>query len=171
VKLNLDNHLISDENWTILCKSLQGHTTLTSLDLDDTGHLLSAEQTTQRTNLLAEMLQSNRVLHRISLNEYDDKIYAESILPHLETNFYIPRVLAIKKADIALRRPLLGLALQTKSVRSKSNLLWMFLSGNVDVVLQSNEDSEQVLEIAASAPVEVAASAQEEGEVTRKRKL
>jgi hypothetical protein len=67
---------------------------------------------------------------------------------------------------IHIRRAFLGRALRTKSVRNKSNLQWMFLSGNADVVLQSNEDREQVEEIAASAPVEVAASAQEEGELS-----
>jgi hypothetical protein len=55
----------------------------------------------------------------------------------------------------------------------------MFLSGNLDVVLQSDEeDSGQVVEVAASSPVEVAARAQEEvaaraqeeGEATPKRK-
>jgi hypothetical protein len=93
--------------------------------------------------------------------EKDAKIYAE-ILPYLETNLYRPRVLNIKKADIALRRALLGWALQTKSVRNKSNLLWMSLSsGNHDVVLQSDqEDSEQVVvEVAASVLVEVATNA------------
>jgi hypothetical protein len=37
------------------------------------------------------------------------------------------------------------------------------MSGNTDVVVQANEDSEQVVEVAVNAPVlEVAASAQEE---------
>jgi hypothetical protein len=80
--------------------------------------------------------------------------------PYLETNRYRPRVHAFKKADISLR-----LALQAESVRNKSNLLRMFLSGNPDVVLQSNADDGQVLEVAASALVEVAASMS-----TRKRK-
>jgi hypothetical protein len=83
------------------------------------------------------MVQHNTVLHTINLSEYerDEKIYTELILPYLETNRYRPRVLAIKKADIQIRRPLLGRALQTKSVRNDSNILWMFLSGNADVVL------------------------------------
>jgi hypothetical protein len=104
------------------------------------------------------------VLLTIDLNrdEKDAQIYAE-ILPYLETNLYRPRVLNIKKADIALHtRALLGWALQTKSVRNKSNLLWMSLSsGNHDVVLQSDqEDSEQVVvEVAASVLVEVATNA------------
>jgi hypothetical protein len=87
------------------------------------------------------MVQENRVLLTIELerHERDDQIYKEMIKPYLETNLYRPRVLGIKKADIPLRRPLLGRALQTKSVRNKSNLLWMFLSGNQDVVFRSIE--------------------------------
>jgi hypothetical protein len=34
---------------------------------------------------------------------------------------------------------LLGRALQTKSVRNDSNLLWMFISGNADVLVRSIE--------------------------------
>jgi hypothetical protein len=191
VHLDLFGVSISDENLTTLCLSLKGHPTLTTLDLQNTSPRsqygtrarteLSDEQMAQRTSVVAEMMKENRVLRTITFNdiERDEQIYAETIQPYLETNRYRARVLAIKKADIALRRPLLGLALQTRSVRKKSNVLWMFLSGNADVVLQSNEDSEQVLEIAASAPVEVGASAQQEvaacaqdeAAATRKRKL
>jgi hypothetical protein len=54
---------------------------------------------------------------------------------------------------------LLGLALQGERVRNDSNLLWMFLSGDQDVVIRSNEDDEQAEVTAAIAPVEVAAKA------------
>jgi hypothetical protein len=122
------------------------------------------------------------VLLTIKVSEHvrGDQIYTEMIHPYLETNLYRTRVLGIKKADISLRRPLLGRALQTELVRNNSNLLWMFLSGNQDVVLQSDEeDIEQIVEVAAPCvPVEIsaiaplveAASAQEKGEATRKRK-
>jgi hypothetical protein len=142
VKLDLYHRSISDENWTILCQSLKGHPTLTSLDLRyKRPGWLSDEQKSLRTRVLAEMMHENRVLLTIDLEPYkrDAQIYEESILPYLETNLYRPRVLGIKKADIALRRPLLGRALQTESVRNKSNLLWMLLSGNQDVVVQSIE--------------------------------
>jgi hypothetical protein len=197
VNLDVVAHSISDENWTILCQSLKGHPTLTSLDLrythprtqDGARIEMSTEQKSFRTRVLAAMAQENRVLLTIALtdNERDEQIYEQSILPYLETNFYRPRVLGIKKADIQIRRPLLGRALQTKSVRNKSNLLWMFLSGNQDVVLPSDEeDSEHVVKVeasghveivttapvvvAASEPVEIAARVQAEGEATRKRK-
>jgi hypothetical protein len=168
--LDLSNHTITDENWMILCQSLQGHPNLTSLDLMFTSPLvlnpvytspraplciriaLSTEVRSQRTRVLAEMVQRNTSLHTIKLSadEEDQQIYAEMIHPYLETNRYRPRVLAITKAAIPLRRPLLGLALQTRSVRSNSNFLWMFLSANPDVVVISNEDDEQVTEAAAS---------------------
>jgi hypothetical protein len=133
----------------------------------------SDDQKTQRTRLVAEMMPRNTALHTIELgtNERDEQIYTKEICPRLEMNRYRPRVLAIKKADISLRRPLLGLAVQTKSVRNSSNLLWMFLSGNADIVVLSNEDGEQV-EAVASVPVavEVAASAPVEAATPRKRK-
>jgi hypothetical protein len=143
VDLNLFNKNISDDNWTILCQSLQAHPTLTNLDLRNTrpririvGIRLTADQKAHRTRLLAEMMRHNTILHTIALreNERDEQIYTESILPYLKTNRYRQRVHAIKKADVALRGPLLGRALQTEPVRNDSNLRWMFLSGNPDVV-------------------------------------
>jgi hypothetical protein len=195
VKLDFKDCSISDENWAILCQSLRGHPTLTSLGLHNTkpgARTLSKEQKAQRTRLVAEMMQAHTLLQTIHFYvlERDEQIFVESIYPRLQTNIetklYRPRVRRIKKADIALRRPLLGRALQTKSVRNKSNLLWMFLSGNQDIVLRSNEEGEQVevaasvpvevltrvpVELAASAPVEIAASAPVEATATRKRKF
>jgi hypothetical protein len=143
VDLDWEDRSSSDDNWTILCESLQAHPSLTKLDLSHTGgrgNGLTGDQKVQRTRLLAEMVQHNTVLHTINLSEYerDEKIYTESILPYLKTNRYRSWVHAIKKADISLRRPLLGRALQTESVRNDSNLLWMFLSGNADVVVRPN---------------------------------
>jgi hypothetical protein len=165
--LDLNSCPISDDNWMILCESLKAHPSLTSLDLRTTRSrisgvriVLAEDQKAHRTRAIAEMMQPNTSLHttELSTHERDEQTYTESILPYVETNRYIPRVLAITSADIPLRRPLLGLALQTKSVRNTPNLLWMFLSGNPDVVLQSNEEGEHV-EVAASAPMEVARSA------------
>jgi hypothetical protein len=180
VDLDLRSQPIIGENWTVLCESLKAHSTLTSLDLRDTNpklrttrNELTEDQKAHRTRVLAEMMKVNTVLHTIELSdvERDEKIYTQEVLPHLQINLYRTRVLAISKADISLRRPLLGRALQNKFVRNDSNRLWMFLSGNADAVLQSDEDSDQVVEVpAASAPVEVAESAQSLVEATRKRK-
>jgi hypothetical protein len=126
VELDLSGSPISDENWTTPCHSVKGHPTLAILDLTGTsstrdlngdGIEMSTEQKAQRTRMLSALVQENRVLHKIRLNrnERDEQIYVESIAPHLETNLYGPRVLGIKKVDIALRRAFLGLALQTES--------------------------------------------------------
>jgi hypothetical protein len=82
------------------------------------------------------------------------------VKPYLDTNRYSrPRVLAITKAEILpLRRPFLGLALQTSSVRNNFNSIWMFLSANPDAVVLSNKDGEQVVEAAATEPVKASAS-------------
>jgi hypothetical protein len=144
VDLNLQNHSISDENWTILCQSLQAHPTLTCLNLRATRSLaddliiLSDEQKTHRTRVLAEMMQTNTVLHTIALSasERDEQIYTEEIRPYLVTNLYRPRVHAIKKTlDRPFREKVLGRALY--SVRSNPNLVWMLLSENVDAFVLS----------------------------------
>jgi hypothetical protein len=140
-------------SWATLCESLKAHPTLTILDLRDTRPLLRrgaarmfqmlpSQRTRHRTRAISEIVQQNTVLHSVKLleEERDEQIFTESILPRLELNRYRPRVLAIKKADIQLRRPLLGLALQTESVRNKSNLIWIFLSGNPDVLVRPNSE-------------------------------
>jgi hypothetical protein len=182
VDLNLNNQLISDENLSVLCESLQGHPTLTSLNLMYTRpRWLNDEGRAQRTRALAEMMKRNTSLHTIaqSVVEYDQQIYAEMVQPYLGTNRYRPLVLAITTADIPLRRAFLGLALQNRSVRNNSNLLWMFLSANPDVVVLSNEDEdEQVVEAVATEPLDASASAPSDAAaiapadvaLTRKRK-
>jgi hypothetical protein len=170
--LDLREHAISDDNWSVLCESLKTHPTLTKLYLHCTSPrsppstrgriVMTDDQKAHRTRLLAEMMQENTILNTLELSESvsDQQIYTEEILPYLETNRYRPRVLAIKKADLSLRRSLLGLALQTESVRKDSNLLWIFLSENADIlVIQSSEDDEQVEEVAAIAPVLAVAAA------------
>jgi hypothetical protein len=182
VQLDLNGGPISDENWTTLYNSVKGHPTLAILDLRNTiprahngARFPNAGQKAQRARVLAALVQENRVLHTIRLERTmrDKQIYVELILPHLETNLYRPRVLGINKVDIAFRRALLGLALQTESVRNKSNLLWMFLSGNQDVVLQSDEESSvlQSDEESAVLQSDEVSNEQEEEVATRKRKL
>jgi hypothetical protein len=141
---------ISDENWTLLCQSLQKHPTLTSLGLACTGPKVPADKTelsmerkSSRTRALADMLQTNTILHTVRLfpGEYDERIYTESIEPRLETNMYRPRVLAVKKEadDRPFRQKVLGRALNC--VKSNPNLVWMFLSGNVDAFVRSEEQA------------------------------
>jgi hypothetical protein len=145
VDLDLNRHPISNENWMILCESLQAHPTLTSLNLEDTkprspdgASILSAEQKTRITRLLADMVQQNTLLQTITLSEHerDEHIYIEEIHPYLETNLYRPRVLAVKKTqDKPFREKVLGRAVYI--VRSNPNLVWMLLSDNLDAFVRS----------------------------------
>jgi hypothetical protein len=145
VDLDLHGVPISDENWTMLCESLQAHLSLTSLDLRDTRPelavddpmILSAEQKTRRTRVLAEMIQENAVLQTVALSASgrDQQIYTEEIHPYLVTNLYRPRVHAIKKTqDRPFREMVLGRAVY--SVNSNPNLVWMLLSENVDAFIR-----------------------------------
>jgi hypothetical protein len=164
---------IGDQNWSLLCQSLQKHPTLTSLGLACTGPKrptdkteLSAEQKTNRTRALADMMQTNTSLHTIRLfpGEYDERIYTESIEPRLEANLYRPRIMAVKKEadDRPFRQKVLGRALNC--VKSNPNLVWMFLSENVDAFVRSEDQagtastSEVAAAMAMAAPAAVAGS-------------
>jgi hypothetical protein len=163
--LNLYGDFISDENWTILCHSLQAHPALTSLDLRNSdGTRMPDEQKALRTRLLADMMEHNTILQTVHLSEEecDQQIYTEAILPYLETNRYRPRVHAIKKTkDRPFREKVLGRAVY--SVNWNPNLLWMLLSENVDAVVRSEEEEEEesnsevpVVAVAAAAAVVLA---------------
>jgi hypothetical protein len=87
------------------------------------------------------MMKGNKSLHTIEVSNelYDQQIYAEMILPYLETNRYRPRVLAVIEIDDRpIRQPVLGRALYC--VRSNPNLVWLFLSENVDAFVRSEEE-------------------------------
>jgi hypothetical protein len=153
VKLDLATHGMRYEDLRTLCASLRMHPTLTDLDLRMTRPFIRTAftrnrlldvQKAHRTALLADMMKTNTVLLtiRFDVDERDNQIFADTILPHLEMNLYRSRVLAIKKADSQIRRPLLGRALQTRSVRQKPNLLWIFLSGNPDIGFMKSNDEE-----------------------------
>jgi hypothetical protein len=160
-ELDLFQKPISDDNWSILCESLKAHPILTSLDLRLTmpvssgiRNVLRDEQKSHRTRVLADMMKVNTILLTILLsdNEHDDQIYTEEISPYLETNLYRPRVLAVKKTHVReFREKVLGRALDC--VKSNPNLVWMFLSQNVDAFVRSEEEEEGNSEV----PVAVAA--------------
>jgi hypothetical protein len=146
LELNLYDHYIMDDNWHILCESLKAHRTLTCLDLRYTHRLntlpmIANKQKVQRTRGIADILQANTLLHTIKLYPFDrSPDRNESVNLRLEANRYRPRILAVKRAGPAGNRfhtALLGRALQPQSVRNKSNLIWMFLSENADVVAES----------------------------------
>jgi hypothetical protein len=117
-------------------------------------NVLTDEQKSHRTRVLADMMKVNTILLTILLsdNEHDDQIYTEEISPYLETNLYRPRVLAVKKTHVReFREKVLGRALDC--VKSNPNLVWMFLSQNVDAFVRSEEEEEGNSEV----PVAVAA--------------
>jgi hypothetical protein len=178
VELDLYCCYISDDNWSSLCQSLQAHPTLTSLGLRNTlprprigGRIaLTADQKAHRTRLLADMVQRNTVLHNIQLSEdeRDEEIYTGSILPYLETNLYRPRVLAVKKTkERPFREKMLGRALA--SVKTNANLVWMFLSENVDAFARTEEDEDEERH-SIEVPVAVAAAVVAVAEAGSKRK-
>jgi hypothetical protein len=102
--------------------------------------------------VLAEMMKENTELHtiRLSNHEHDKQIYTEEISPYLETNLYRPRFVAVKKTiERPFREKVLGRALY--SVKSNPNLVWMFLSQNVDAFVRSEEEGNSEVPVAAAA--------------------
>jgi hypothetical protein len=154
--LDLQGCATNDENWSVLCQSLQAHSTLTSLDLYQTKPrvqngarriILSDEQKVQRTSLFAEMMQTNTVLQTIHFyqSDVDEEIYTK-VFPCLKMNLYRPRVLAVKETDDSLfGEKILGRALNY--VKSNPSLVWMFLSQNVDAFVRSEDDRYQHVRI------------------------
>ena len=148
VELDLTGGPISTEGWTELCESLGRHPTLKKVKLRLSGpnrrlgqwksYMLRAEKT-NRTRAIANMMRTNIILRTVDLSERerDETIYANEILPCLETNRYRPRVLAVRKTGEPLCRPVLGRALNR--VSNNPNLLWLFLLGNVDVAFPAEE--------------------------------
>jgi hypothetical protein len=98
-ELNLRYHSISDENWMLLCRSLTAHPAVHKLDLRSTSprrhpsarRILTDDEKAYRTRAIADILlleHTNTILHtiRLSKGETDQRIYAETIHPRLETN-------------------------------------------------------------------------------------
>jgi hypothetical protein len=154
--LTFSNHAIGEDNWDRLCHALKTHPSLTSVNLQGTGDTATArpglekvermfsQQKAFRTLALAEAMEENIVLHTMVLSpdETDDEMFQESIVPCLETNLFRPRVIAIKHAvdgplSSSFRQKVLGRALS--SVSHNPNLLWCFLSENIDTAFGSLE--------------------------------
>jgi hypothetical protein len=171
VDLDLSYNSISNENFVILCESLKAHPTLTSLDVQSTrrrGTVFYSRLEyygAARMSAMADMMEQNTILQTIHLSEglrNYQQIYTQAILPYLETNLHRPRVLAVKKTtERPFREKVLGRALYC--VSSDPNLVWMFLSENVDAFVRSEEEaegsnSEVTGTVAAAEVVAVAAS-------------
>jgi hypothetical protein len=146
VNLDLRYCYTSNANFAILCESLKAHPSLTSLEVRSTipalmrGDVIEKEA---RMRMIADMMEHNTILQTIHLweDQYGRQIYSEEILPRLETNTHRPRVLAVEEIDDRLvRQAVLGRTVYR--VRSNPNLVWMFLSQNVDAFARSEEEDE-----------------------------
>jgi hypothetical protein len=146
-ELRMDDPPIDDEDWLTMCEALQTHPTLASLYLGyiSNSHVLSAERRKTRTRAIANMLQTNTIIRTIDIvdDEYDEdqwdlEMYDDLIMPRLATNIFRHRLVTVQETTIdPFRKRLLGRVLQSKSVRSDSNRVWMLLSKNVNIVLDA----------------------------------
>jgi len=127
------NWTFSDTIWVGLCEALRTHPNLQELSLR---HHVFGGDVQHRTNALARMMRSNTVLQKLPFFglAYHRRIFEELVDPRLEMNrsFYADQRITIKTESIAVRPKLLGRALTV--VRFNPNLLFLFLSENVDVV-------------------------------------
>ena len=86
---------------------------------------------------LVDMLKVNMSIHTIPWDpNYCSEIFPGSVVPHLETNKFRPRLLAIQKIrPFPHRVKVLGRALL--ATRTDPNLFWMLLSGNAEIAFPS----------------------------------
>jgi hypothetical protein len=143
-ELRIDDRFLDDDNWWTMCEALQTHPTLTGLYygyFSSTPHALSAKQRKSRTLAIADMLKTNNVLRTIyqdDVHGWDTEIYEDLILPRLATNLFRHRLVTVQEitAD-PFRKKVLGRVLQSESVRSDSDRIWMVLSSNMNIVLDA----------------------------------
>jgi hypothetical protein len=124
-----------DENWDAVCDSLKTHPTLEVLSIQcEEGPLVPAV-IKYRIQALVDMLKVNKSIRNIRLNDCYNRheLFRRSLIPHLKTNRFRPRVRAIQKTrPVAYRGKVLGRALL--AVQTDPNRFWMMLSENADVV-------------------------------------
>jgi hypothetical protein len=139
----------SDENWSLLFRSMSRHPSLESLWIRYPTNILgrqilSAASKTTRMQAVLEMLRHNTVIRTIDLADHfiDVEIYLNAILPRLEMNrscFEVQRQ-AVKRADPCIRPQLLGRALHV--VQYNPNLVFHFLLENVPAFVRTQEEEE-----------------------------
>jgi hypothetical protein len=144
--LSLNSNEISDENWSLLFRSLATHPRIKLLSLSNIWMALpqSAESKRAMMNAVLQMLQCNTVVRPIELPDAfsTEEVYQNAILPRLEMNctcFEVQRQ-AVKRADPSIRPQLLGRALHV--VRYNPNLVFQFLSENVPAFVRTEEEEE-----------------------------
>jgi hypothetical protein len=165
VQLRLENghRFVNDEAWGAICDSLETHPTLEVLDLRTPyANASVTDAGTQavlnfRVQALLNMMKMNMSIHTINLDSRhkQHKLYRESVIPYLDTNWLRPRLLAIQKTrPIAYRTKVLGRALL--AARIDVNIFWMLLSGNAEVAFPSTNTTNTLV---ANLPTPATASA------------
>jgi hypothetical protein len=131
--------IISVETWDVVCDSLTTHPTLRVLRIQSMQTFRETPAALKsRIQALVDMLKVNMSIHSIPLaNHYHEhELFRRSVIPHLKTNRFRPRVHAIQKTrPIAYRANVLGRALL--AARNDANSFWMLLSGNAEVAFSS----------------------------------
>jgi hypothetical protein len=136
------HHLMTDERWCLIFRSLWTHPRIESLNLrgDACVGELSAESKTRRMHAVLQMVRCNTVVHTISFPframEFH-QIYQNHIRPRLEMNrsCFEEQRRAIKRLDPSIRGQLLGRALHV--VRYNPNLIFRFLSENIPAFVRT----------------------------------
>jgi hypothetical protein len=142
-EIHFGEHAFCDDNWSMLCQSLAGHPSLERMDVLRGRFVpLSKTQKRRRTEMLAEMLKVNTVLHSITvtLEDYNQRIIHDEVRPRLFVNNYRPRVRAMRTQsnDNSLRAKLLERALH--SVNEHPTILWMFLTSHKDHLMRGVQE-------------------------------
>jgi hypothetical protein len=127
----------SDETWGVICDSLETHPTLEVLEfsfLNTNPSLLAPSVINSRVQALVDMLIGNRLIQTVwgHFRYSEHELFRGSVIPHLESNRFRPRLLAIQKTrPITYRAKVLGRAFL--AAQSYPNRFWMLLSGNPEV--------------------------------------
>jgi hypothetical protein len=133
----------TDETWKLLLlRSLTVHPRIQSVSLFCNRHMSAASKASMM-NAILRLVQCNTMVHTIDLPNYtyakEEEFFQNSIVPRLEMNrtCFEHQRQALTRADHAIRGQVLGRALHV--VRNNPDLLFRFLSENVQVFVGSDE--------------------------------
>jgi len=143
--LDMSSQPISDSNWRLLMYSLQDHPTLKVLNAKDTQHWKVSSTSAAncheivQLSAVAHILRVNTVLQTVALspvkNSEDQAFYQYKIRPQLRCNRYSYWLPQQQRLPSSLRPQMVGRTLASAS--DDTNLLWFWLSNNIDVVVAS----------------------------------
>jgi hypothetical protein len=144
--------------WGAICDALKTHPTLEVLSLGCKEAIWTSPTVIKsRMQVLVDMLKVNTLIHTIHLDAHysQHRIFRKSVIRHLDTNRFRPRLLAIQRTrPIPYRAKVLGRALL--SARTDANRFWMILSGNAEVAFPSRITT---IAVAANLPTPATAAA------------